>query len=91
MRFLLFHGSNRLLAYLTDVYVDAEVRSLGLGKWLIKCCDEIFSSLPAMRRTWLMTSPSVGKRFYSRELGMWDVVEEGQKAVCMTKRYYNLE
>jgi hypothetical protein len=42
--------------------------------------------MPAKRRGFLMTSPGVGKRFYSRELGFWDVQEEQEYAICMPNR-----
>ena len=77
-------------AYLTDVYVLPGYRAVGLGRWLIACCNEIMEDMPAKRRAFLMTGPDVGKRFYTRELGFWDVSEEKDFAVCMTKRYRNL-
>lgn len=77
-------------AYLSDVYILPEYRTLGLGRWLIACCKEIMEEMPGMRRGFLMTSPEVGKRFYTRELGFWDVSEEKDFAVCMTKRYRKL-
>lgn len=77
-------------AYLTDVYIEKDHRDLGLGKWLVKCCQEIMEGIPAMRRGMLLTSPDVGKRFYSRELGFYDVAEERDHMLCMTRRAYKL-
>jgi ribosomal protein S18 acetylase RimI-like enzyme len=77
-------------AYLSDVYILPEYRAVGLGRWLIASCDEVLEDMPAKRRALLMTSPDVGKRFYSRELGFWDVGEEKDFAICMTKRYRKL-
>ena len=74
-------------AYLTDVYVLPEYRKFGLGRWLIACCNDFIEDMPAMRRAFLMASPGEGKRFYERELGFWDVGEEREYALCMTKRY----
>lgn len=77
-------------AYLSDVYVLPEYRAAGLGRWLISCCNDVMEDMPAKRRSFLMTSPDVGKRFYTRELGFWDVDDEKEFAVCMTKRYRKL-
>lgn len=63
---------------------------MGLGRWLISCCNDVMEDMPAKRRSFLMTSPDVGKRFYTRELGFWDVDDEKEFAVCMTKRYRKL-
>lgn len=46
--------------------------------------------MPAKRRGFLMTSPVVGKRFYSRELGFWDVQEEQEYAICTPTREQNV-
>lgn len=78
-------------AYLGDVYIDHDHRNLGLGKWLIKCCQEVMEAIPSMRRGILLTSPDVGKRFYSRELGFHDVLEEKDNMICMTRRAYKLD
>ncbi|KAK5175126.1 uncharacterized protein LTR77_000263 [Saxophila tyrrhenica] len=78
-------------AYLTDVYILPDYRTHGLGKWLIKCCNETFDAMPAMRRTFLVTSPEVGKRFYGRELGMWDVGDEKEHLACMTRRFFRMD
>lgn len=77
-------------AYLTDVYVLPEYRQHGLGKWLIACCNEVLAALPAMRRGLLMASPGVGERFYSREMGFYNMTEESDHVVCMTRRAYKM-
>ena len=77
-------------AYLTDVYILPKYRELGLGRWLIACCNEIMEDMPAKRRGFLMTSPVVGKRFYSRELGFWDVQEEQEYAICTLTHGHNV-
>lgn len=70
-------------AYLTDVFIDDGHRDLGLGKWLIKCCQEVMAAMPALRRGMLLTTPDVGSRFYTRELGFYDVNEEKEHMICM--------
>lgn len=71
--------------YLTDVYLLPEYRTSGLGKWLVACCREVMDATPELRRSLLFTSPEVGRRFYERELGWWDVRDE-QGLGCMTFR-----
>lgn len=75
-------------AYLTDVYVLPTYRQHGLGKWLIACCNEVLRTLPAMRRALLFTTPDVGKAFYNRELGFWDIAEEKESKIMMTRKAY---
>ena len=77
-------------AYLTDVYIEQEHRKQGLGKWLIACCNEIMGAIPELRRGFLLTSVDVGKRFYSREMGFWDMHDEREHVVMMTKRTWKL-
>jgi len=76
------------VAYLTDVYILPECRNLGLGKWLINCCNEAIETLPHLRRALLLTSSTVGKRFYSG-FGFWDIQEESEKVVLMIRRRLN--
>ncbi|KIM98570.1 hypothetical protein OIDMADRAFT_181881 [Oidiodendron maius Zn] len=42
--------------YLTDVYVWPTHQGKGLGKWLIKCVQEVIESMPYLRRSMLFTS-----------------------------------
>lgn len=58
------------LAYLTDVYLMEEYRSLGLGRWMIHCCREIVVELPALRFMILLTGSEQAQQLYRRELGM---------------------
>ena len=74
-------------AYLSDVYIHPDYRAFRLGKWLIECCKEVMDAMPAMRRGFLLANPDVGKKFYERELGFYDMNEEREKVVCMTKRF----
>jgi len=73
--------------YLTDVFVSAEYRGMGIGKWLIACCGEIMCEAKHMRRSMLMATPGQGEKFYEQELGMYDIRKE-EHAVCMTKRFF---
>lgn len=78
-------------AYLTDVYLVPGYRGRALGKWVVQCVDEVFKMFPAMRRTFLVTSPDVGARFYKQALGFWDVAEEKHQLACLTKRFFKME
>ena len=62
-------------AYLTDVYIQADCRDFGLGKWLIACCKEMVEDMPELRRVLLLTGSEQAKRFYKEQLGM-NVVEQ---------------
>lgn len=77
-------------AYLCDVYIAPTHRSLGLAKWLIGCVREILQDIPAMTRSLLLTSSDVAKRFYGRDLGFWDIAEEGGHPICMTRKAYEI-
>ncbi|KAF2250207.1 acetyltransferase [Trematosphaeria pertusa] len=58
------------LAYLTDVYLADEYRSLGLGRWMIHCCREIVQEIPELRFMILLTGSEQAQQLYRRELGM---------------------
>lgn len=77
-------------AYLTDVYVLPEYRKHGLGQWLIECCNEVIKSMPALRRAFLVASQGKGKAYYAKNMGFWDVVEEGEHIAVMTRRAFKL-
>lgn len=79
------------LYYLTDVYVLPTCRGTGLGKWLIACCQDIMKCSPRMRRALLMASPDEGVKFYQKELGMYEISDEKEHVICMTRRRYNDE
>lgn len=84
-RFITDHVST---FYLTDVYVAPEHRGRGLGEFLIGCCGEIIQEAEEakhLRRALLMASPDKGKKYYERELAMWDINDEGADMVCMTR------
>ncbi|KAJ9620136.1 hypothetical protein H2203_007901 [Taxawa tesnikishii (nom. ined.)] len=73
------------LLYLTDVYIVPEHRGGGIGKWLIACCREVIDSMPNVRRVMLMASPDHGKKFYEKELGLYDMEKERDVVVAMTR------
>ena len=73
-------------SYLTDVYVSPEYRKYGLGKWIVACCKEVMDAVPQKRRSLLLTSPKVGLKFYERELGFRNVVEDRDHMICMASR-----
>ena len=85
VRFITDHVTT---AYLTDVYVAPAHRKSGLGRWLVACCHEVIEAHPALRRVLLAASPQVGKPFYARELGMWDVVEEKETVAIMSRKKF---
>ncbi|KAH9819315.1 Acetyltransferase (GNAT) domain [Teratosphaeria destructans] len=72
--------------YLTDVYIAPEVRSQGLGRWLISCINETIEQHPHLRRVMLITS--MPPKFYKR-FGFWDIGDETKKGlVCMTRKQF---
>ena len=77
-------------AYLTDVYIDPQHRGKNLFRWLISRCREVMKAFPAMRRSFLLANPDVGRKFYSKELGFFDITDEAEHVVCMTRRAYDL-
>jgi hypothetical protein len=74
--------------YLTDVYVLPSHRNYKLGKWVVTCCKEVIDTMPALRRAFLVASQGMGKQFYARELGMWDVEEEKEHLAIMTVKTF---
>ncbi|KAI1307161.1 hypothetical protein F5Y03DRAFT_127506 [Xylaria venustula] len=65
---------NVTFAYLTDVYVLPEYQGKGLGRWMLRCLDEVVKSWPCLRRVILMTS-SRSTELYKDTLGMNDWIE----------------
>lgn len=86
-RFITDHVST---CYLTDVYVSPSHRQHQLGKWVVSCCKEVIDSMPALRRAFLVSSQGVGKKFYERELGFWDVLEEREMLAVMTRKTFGV-
>ena len=72
-------------AYLTDVYVLPEHQGKGLGKWLIKCVDEVLGGMADLRGAMLYAAEGNGQRFYEKELG-FSRVEQGKDAMCVMYR-----
>jgi GNAT superfamily N-acetyltransferase len=58
------------LAYLTDVYLQDDHRSKGLGKWIIQCCREVVLEMKHLRFMVLLTGSEQAQNLYRRELGM---------------------
>ncbi|KAI9666052.1 MAG: hypothetical protein M1821_003987 [Bathelium mastoideum] len=79
-------------AYLTDVYIDKQYRSLGLGRWLMAAVEETVDAMPNLRRVMLLTSGGAGPdaegnvktkiRFYEDVLGC-TVFQASKGLVCM--------
>ena len=67
---LLTANSSTAFAYLTDVYVDPAYQGLGLGTWLIACCNEWMRSLPCLRWCLLVAGEESKERYYEKVLGM---------------------
>lgn len=61
--------------YLTDVYVLAAHQGRGLGKWMMRCLDEVLNLWPHLRRCVLFTSGAGAVRMYRETLGAKDVAE----------------
>jgi len=72
-------------AYLTDVYILAPYQGRGLGKFLIKCVDEVLDSWPQFRRALLMAD-SKEKRFYEQILRMREFVQGEHGFTMMTRK-----
>lgn len=72
-------------AYLTDVYILAPYQGRGLGKFLIRCIDEVLDSWPQFRRALLMAD-SREKRFYEQMLRMREVVQGEHGFTMMTRK-----
>jgi GNAT superfamily N-acetyltransferase len=74
------------LAYLTDVYLQDAYRSLGLGKWIIRCCREIVVEMNDLRFMVLLTGSEKAQNLYRRELGMSALDGRDLPLVCMGAR-----
>ncbi|OCL03686.1 hypothetical protein AOQ84DRAFT_392069 [Glonium stellatum] len=78
-------------AYLTDVYIQADFRALGLGRWLIACCKEVVEDMPELRRFLLLTGSEQAIQFYREQLGMDIFGREAGGLVVMSVRKDNLQ
>ena len=74
-------------AYLTDVYVLPEKRGLELFPWLIGCVKKLLQAHPALRRAALLTGSESLKKFYAKELGVWDMADEPGVTMMSRKAY----
>lgn len=51
--------------YLTDVYVLKEHQQKGLGKFLMKCLNEILEGWPELRSLWILSSSPESQKLYA--------------------------
>ncbi|KAK0103472.1 hypothetical protein ONS95_005493 [Cadophora gregata] len=72
-------------AYLTDVYILAPYQGRGLGKFLIKCIDEVLDSWPQFRRA-LLLADSKETKFYEQMLRMHEFDQGGNGFTMMTRK-----
>lgn len=58
--------------YLTDVYILPDYQGHGLGRWLMECVVETFSTtkMPHLRRIMLITGDEHVQEFYKKMFGM---------------------
>jgi GNAT superfamily N-acetyltransferase len=68
-------------AYLTDFYILSQHQGKGLGKWVLRILDDVFSSWPHLRRLMLITDSKNGKPFYQAQL-------EGSHELDLTPKGY---
>lgn len=52
--------------YLTDVYVLEEHQQRGLGKFLMKCLNEIVEGWPELRALWILSSSPESQKLYAK-------------------------
>ncbi|KAH7149180.1 hypothetical protein B0J13DRAFT_299597 [Dactylonectria estremocensis] len=76
------------LLYLTDVWVGPETRGKGLGKWLIKCVQEVVEELSHLRRSMLFTGDWEKSVPFYRELMGMEVAKfrDGEGLAMMERR-----
>lgn len=74
------------LAYLTDVFLQDDIRGLGLGKWMVRCCKEIALDMPELRFMLLLTGSEQAQQLYRRECGMERFGDEHALAAMGARR-----
>ncbi|CAG8952919.1 hypothetical protein HYFRA_00007633 [Hymenoscyphus fraxineus] len=75
-------------AYITDIYILPTHQSQGLGKYLLRCIQEVLDSWPDLRGTLLYADEEGDRmRFYERGLGMRSWVQGSDGLVVMTRRF----
>jgi GNAT superfamily N-acetyltransferase len=72
-------------AYLTDVYVLAPYRKLGLGSWMLECINDELNSWPYLRRVLLMSFLADSEKLYAEKLGM-TLFEQGADGMGVLSR-----
>lgn len=77
--------------YLSDVYVLPEYQGHGLGRWLIDCVAEVFSTanMPFLRRVMLLTADQRMQDFYNKVFGMKVVGHEERPDIGKNLVYMN--
>ncbi|KAH8594430.1 hypothetical protein B0O99DRAFT_513688, partial [Bisporella sp. PMI_857] len=73
--------------YLTDVWVDPTYQGKGLGKWLIKCVQEVIENMPYLRRSILFTADwDRSVPFYEKLMDMAVVESQKGKGLAVMER-----
>ncbi|KAH8888563.1 hypothetical protein GQ53DRAFT_241538 [Thozetella sp. PMI_491] len=71
--------------YLTDVYILPQYQGKGLGRWMMKCLDEVISGWPRLRRFMILTGSSDAARLYEKTLDAKDIRESGSKLMYLER------
>ena len=70
--------------YLTDVYLLPTYRSRGLGVWMMRCIDEVFTATEHLRGMILIADRgSTNEAFYRKHLSMGELAGQG---FCMDRK-----
>ncbi|KAK3292658.1 uncharacterized protein B0H64DRAFT_233849 [Chaetomium fimeti] len=64
--------------YLTDVYILPPHQGRGLGKWLLRCLDEVVRAWPDLRRCLLLTRDAAAVRMYREAFGARELRSRGE-------------
>lgn len=60
--------------YLTDVYVLEEHQQRGLGKFLMKCLNEVVEGWPELRALWILSSSPESQKLYAKIFDAHDFI-----------------
>ncbi|KAK7408378.1 hypothetical protein QQX98_009474 [Neonectria punicea] len=73
--------------YLTDVWIGPENQGKGLGRWLIRCVQEVIEAMPYLRRSVLFTADWKRSVPFYKELMDMEVVEfQDGKGLALMER-----
>ncbi|KAL2126493.1 hypothetical protein VTI74DRAFT_816 [Chaetomium olivicolor] len=72
--------------YLTDVYVLVEHQGKGLGKWMMRCLEEVLASWPYLRRCLLFTRDESAAKMYRDTIGARRLQETSTKYLAFMER-----